>query len=114
MARGGYRPGAGRKPRAPKATRGAPLAAPTESTPVAEPAEARIERTPLEHMLAVMNDTTADAGRRDRMAVAAAPFVHPRAGEAKKGKKEQRAEAAQAMASGKYAPPPPPPGQATH
>lgn len=29
-------------------------------------------------MLAVMNDETADKLRRDRMAVAAAPFVHPK------------------------------------
>ena len=34
--------------------------------------------TPLEHMLAVLHDPKADADRRDRMAVAAAPFVHPR------------------------------------
>jgi hypothetical protein len=29
-------------------------------------------------MLAVLHDPKADADRRDRMAVAAAPFVHPR------------------------------------
>jgi len=29
-------------------------------------------------MLAVLHDETADPDRRDRMAVAAAPFVHPR------------------------------------
>jgi hypothetical protein len=34
--------------------------------------------TPLEHMLAVLHDPKADPDRRDRMAVAAAPFVHPR------------------------------------
>jgi hypothetical protein len=35
-------------------------------------------QTPLEHVLAVLHDPKADADRRDRMAVAAAPFVHPR------------------------------------
>ena len=34
--------------------------------------------SPLEHMLAVLHDPKADPDRRDRMAVAAAPFVHPR------------------------------------
>lgn len=32
--------------------------------------------TPLEYMLAVMNDEKADLFRRDKMAVAAAPYVH--------------------------------------
>jgi len=34
--------------------------------------------TPLDYMLNVMRDETADARRRDEMAKAAAPFVHPR------------------------------------
>src|SRR5258708_30948915 len=33
---------------------------------------------PLEYMLAVMRDETAPPERRDEMAKAAAPFVHPR------------------------------------
>jgi hypothetical protein len=33
---------------------------------------------PLEYMLAVMRDTQADFSRRDDMAKAAAPYVHPR------------------------------------
>lgn len=45
-------------------------------------------------MLDVMNDPTAEQVRRDRMAIAAAPFVHQRAVEGEKGKKEQAAEAA--------------------
>ena len=32
--------------------------------------------TPLEYMLAVLADPTADEDRRDRMAIAAAPYVH--------------------------------------
>jgi hypothetical protein len=41
-------------------------------------------------MLAVMNDPSADDTRRDRMAQAAAPYVHPKAADAAPGKKEQR------------------------
>jgi hypothetical protein len=46
--------------------------------------------SPLDYMLAVMNDPTADDTRRDRMAQAAAPYVHPKAADAAPGKKEQR------------------------
>ena len=34
--------------------------------------------TPLEYMLRVMRDTKADTHRRDDMAKAAAPYIHPR------------------------------------
>jgi hypothetical protein len=34
--------------------------------------------TPLEYMMRVMADKTADTERRDRMAIAAAPYVHAR------------------------------------
>jgi hypothetical protein len=34
--------------------------------------------TPLEYMLRVMRDTKADTHRRDDMARAAAPYIHPR------------------------------------
>jgi hypothetical protein len=34
--------------------------------------------TPLEHMLAVLRDEKADPDRKDRMAAAAAPYIHPR------------------------------------
>jgi len=34
--------------------------------------------TPLEYMLAVLRDRTVDPERRDRMAAAAAPYIHPR------------------------------------
>jgi hypothetical protein len=39
---------------------------------------AKAGTSPLEHMLAVLHDPKADADRRDRMAIAAAPFIHPR------------------------------------
>jgi hypothetical protein len=40
-------------------------------------AEAR-GQSPLEYMLSVMRDPAAPADRRDRMAAAVAPYVHPR------------------------------------
>jgi hypothetical protein len=33
---------------------------------------------PLDYMLSVMRDSTADAKRRDAMAMAAAPYLHPK------------------------------------
>jgi anthranilate phosphoribosyltransferase len=56
--------------------------------------------TPLEYMLAVIHDEEADASRRDRMAVAAAPYLH-----AKKdygSLKDQRRKAADKTAAGKF------------
>jgi hypothetical protein len=44
---------------------------------------------PLDYMLAVIRDPTATRLRRDRMAIAAAPYCHPRATEVPLGKKEQ-------------------------
>ena len=34
--------------------------------------------SPLQYMLAVLRDENADPERRDRMAAAAAPYIHPR------------------------------------
>ena|SRR5262249_10897549 len=48
--------------------------------------------TPLAYMLAVINDPTASAGRRDAMARAAARYMHPRPYPV--GKKRQQAAAA--------------------
>lgn len=62
--------------------------------------------SPLEYMLSVMNDSAADPSRRDRMAQAAAPFVHARAGEV--GKKEVAADKAKKVAQGRFAPAAPP------
>lgn len=63
--------------------------------------------TPLEYMLRVMNDPSEDKARRDRMAQAAAPYVHAKPGEAAKGKKEERQEKAE-RAAGRFAAPAPP------
>jgi hypothetical protein len=57
-------------------------------------------------MLTVMNDEDADLSRRDRMAMAAAPFVHSRAEGEAEGKKAQRQATADAASSaGKFAVP---------
>lgn len=58
--------------------------------------------TPLEYMLKVMNDPQAEKDRRDKMAIAAAPFIHPRKGEG--NAKDDKADRAKAAAAGKYAP----------
>jgi hypothetical protein len=50
--------------------------------------------SPLAYMLTVMNDPDADPARRDRMAVAAAPYVHARAADAKPDKKEEAEQGA--------------------
>jgi Mg-chelatase subunit ChlD len=95
MARGGYRVGAGRprKGEEPAAKLVVDATKPVELKPG--------DKTPLEYMLAVMNDTGAEQSRRDRMAIAAAPFVHGRASE--QGKKETLADAAKAVAeSGRF------------
>jgi hypothetical protein len=54
---------------------------------------------PLAYMLAVMNDEGADPERRDKMAIAAASFCHPRAGVAM-GKKARAAEDAETAGEG--------------
>jgi hypothetical protein len=86
MARGGYRPGSGR-----------PRKNLENKTIKRESRKAGLK--PLEYMLEVMNDQKADSSRRDRMAIAAAPFVHARA-EATKSKRDSAQEAAAAVSAG--------------
>src|SRR4029077_115873 len=85
---GGYRPGGGRpkkaKPIAPDIVRAATAS----------------KMEPLEYMLAVMNDPTSDESRRDRMAIAAAPYCHPRVAERFKGRKDEQSEAAETAGIG--------------
>lgn len=106
MPRGGYRPGAGRPKGGGKKAAAAPVAA-TPGVPrdIAEEAAAE-GLSPLDYMLKVMNDANAEDARRDRMAIAAAPFVHGKPGEG--GKKEQR-QAAALEAEKSFAAPPAPP-----
>lgn len=96
MAKGGYRPGAGR----PKGSPNKPKATDQQPTPAPAPQVG----SPLEYMISVMNDLAADDARRDRMAIAAAPYVHGKAADAAPGKKEQKQARAEEAAGGKFAP----------
>lgn len=82
---GGARPGAGR-PRKTLLEGAQAGKAPSDIRHAARAASL----TPLEYMLGVLNDPEAAPERRDRMAQAAAPYVHAKAGETAMGKKEQR------------------------
>lgn len=108
MARGGYRPGAGRpkgaKSRRPRNQLNLDI---LETLPEAIVNAGAEKIDPLAYMLKVMNDPREDPARRDRMAIAAAPFVHARKGEGQ-GKKEDKADRAKAAGSGKFAPSRPP------
>jgi hypothetical protein len=55
----------------------------------------KLKLLPLDYMLDVMNDTDQPPDRRDRMAVAAAPYVHAKAADQKLGKKEVAEKEAQ-------------------
>lgn len=102
MARGGYRPGAGR----PKGSGKKAITVTERPEEVAALAKTA-GMTPLEYMLTVMCDAGADPHRRDRMAVAAAPFFHPRMAERERGKKDRDADKAK-EAAGKFVPRPAP------
>jgi hypothetical protein len=67
MPRGGKRPGAGR-----------PQGAISKSTVAILEAVAAGGEMPLEYMLRVMRDPREPATRRDEMAEAAAPHLHPK------------------------------------
>ena len=109
MARGGYRPGSG----PPKGTKYAPRGSRKPKAPKGIPKDIKDEAAaenldPLTYMLRVMNDPTVEKDRRDRMAIAAAPFVHARKGEAGTGKKDEKAERAKAAGEGRFRPSAPP------
>ena len=98
MARGGLRPGAGR----PKGYKKLAGFSPKEIRKAARASGMK----PLEYMLFVMNDDGAEPERRDRMAIAAAPFMHARAEAEAAGKKEQRqARAEKSASAGRFAVP---------
>ena len=62
--------------------------------------------SPLDFMLRVMWDPTQDPGRRDRMAVSAAAYMHSRVAGTSIGKGDMKLEKAKKAASGKFAAPP--------
>ena len=97
MASGGYRPGAGR-PR---------KSQPVVTTPTTAKRSGK-KQSPLDYMLEVMNDAGTDPARRDRMAIAAAPFVHAKAEPEAKGAREIAKDLAKNVAVGKYTTPAPP------
>ena len=121
MARGGSRPGSGRKAdpnsarqlKAAKRAESAKAIAPTgeksEGAPKswpfgtapeepAKPAEDLSSLTPLDYLLSVVRDPDEDKARRIQAASIAAPYVHAKKGEGT-GKKEQQAAAAKQVAS---------------
>lgn len=114
MPKGGYKAGGGR-PRQANSRRSlieaglkAKAAAPQREGHNAPPLPQPENLDPLAYMLRVMNDPSAEPERRDRLAIAAAPFVHPRVTDKAKGKKEEAADRAQAAVTGRFAPRPPP------
>ena len=128
MARGGYRPGAGRPKltEAEKAERAAARAGESSaSKPVAKKAPkkrtnphldfpldvageaAMANMSPLDYMLHVMRNGAVESARRDRMAIAAAPFVHARKEPVGAGKREAADAAAKKVVS-KFSPGAPP------
>lgn len=112
MARGGYRPGSGPakgtkyRPRGskPKASVGTGKRKKKGDIPDDILDEAKAAHLdPLTYMLQVMNDPEIkDDARKDRMAVAAAPYCHVRKGEGA-GKKEEKSDRASAASKGKFA-----------
>lgn len=85
MPVGGARPGAGR----PKGKKDRVLvAAPQLEKAVLD------GMTPLEYLLSVMRDPQMDGFRRDRAAVAAAPYVHEKVADRAVSKKEDRVQRA--------------------
>jgi phage terminase small subunit len=102
--RGGYRPNSGPQKGVKYKKKGDSPAPKVKKEGIPEDiiSEAAAENlTPLEYMLRVMNDPTESKERRDRLAVAAAPFVHARKGEGE-GKKEGKSDRAKEAAMGKF------------
>ncbi|MFA6414092.1 MAG: hypothetical protein WCW53_15525 [Syntrophales bacterium] len=95
MAKGGYRPGAGRPPGAKSKSKKADTLMGIKAAGASE------NLTPLEYMLRIMSDPNEDTDRRFRTAIAAAPFVHPRKGEG--SGKEDKKERAKKAGAGKFA-----------
>lgn len=108
MASGGYRPGSGPAKGTKYKTKGTAKAPRKKRAGIPEDiiTDAAAENmTPLAYMLKVMNDPAEkDNARKDRMAQAAAPYCHPRKGEAGTGKKEEQADKAKVAGIGRFAP----------
>ena len=126
MPRGGARPGAGRPKKQPEEVKPSKKAALKTAPPQVdsngykgdpkwpfgkqlppkpEPPPDLSDLMPLDYLLEVMRDHTEERGRRMQAATLAAPYCHPKKGEA--GKKEEKTAAAKKIAS-RFAPAAPP------
>lgn len=100
MPRGGPRPGAGR----PKGAKNKKSKGKKKDTFLGIKREAdNANMTPLEYMLMVMRDPTADDDRRDKMAYYAAPYIHQKP-HGTVGKKELQRQKARLASQGKFKP----------
>lgn len=97
---GGRREGAGRKTNAEREAKAKELAEKKANSPTDKLIDVQGKVTPLEYALAIINDPSQDDNRRDRMAIAALPFMHMKKGEG--GKKEQQVENASTVSKGKF------------
>ena len=105
MARGGYRPGAGRPKKINKESLPPEVKVTDGLVTVIDQQPENL--TPLEYMLRVMNDPKESDARRSWAAQSAAPYCHSRKGEG--NKKEDKIDRAKAAgSSGKFAASPPP------
>ena len=105
MPRGGARVGAGRKPKKIELAPAGVEFSPDADGQVDEGVKGD-RKLRLDYMLDLINDQTVDDFRRDRLAVAAAPYCHPKMGEG--GKKDEKARKAKEVLGGKFAPAAPP------
>ena len=119
MARGGFRPGAGRPKGAlaattkqPRRIKKSPVDKPDDKPAIPADLKDRYDKAladlakhvdPLDFLLAVMRDDFTDKDTRIKAAALALPFVHTKPGEA--GKKESKQQAAASAATGKFAVP---------
>lgn len=96
MPRGGYRAGAGR----PKSGfKKLVLTVPDDyQMPIQNQSKDALALDaglmPLDYLLSVVRDTNADPLRRDRLAIAVAPYCHPKVADSRVGKKDLAEQAA--------------------
>ena len=120
MPRGGARPGAGRPKKQPEEAKPSKKAPAKAAPPQVDahgykddpkwpfgkqPPPDLSNLMPLDYLLEVMRDPAEERGRRMQAATLAAPYCHPKKGEA--GKKEEKAAAAKKIAS-RFSPAAPP------
>lgn len=112
MARGGFRPGAGRPKSAAKRTpadkaKRSIVSAAQVVAATDEPTKGAVKKfdTALDFAMAIINDADALMSDKIKLAVAVLPFQHPRLEGMAPGKKDIQASAAREAAKGKFAPP---------